>query len=226
MASLGCKKIEGGYDYEFESPPSKSLECPVCLLTLLDPHVISCCGNEFCQVCIERVKRDGKPCPLCNEPNFATFLHKKLVRKVNALVVFCPQKEQGCEWKGELGQLQSHLNPCPRAGASPSEGCGYVVVSCAYKCGKQFQRRLLQEHEMESCPKRPQAQGIHIANLIRKVEAVTLENKFLRQELKAHKAEIEEIRCSSENNVRKMKDSFQKELGSLKQLHQQEIGKL
>ena len=52
---LGCKK--GGYDYEFESPPSKSLEYPVCLMTLRDPHVISCCGNEFCQVCIERVQK-------------------------------------------------------------------------------------------------------------------------------------------------------------------------
>ena len=59
----------------------KSLECPVCLMTFRDPHVISCCGNEFCQVCIERVHRDGKPCPLCNEPNFTTMLHKKLVRE-------------------------------------------------------------------------------------------------------------------------------------------------
>ena len=110
---------KGGYDYEFVSPPQKSLECPVCLLTLRDPHVISCCGNEFCQACIERVQRDGKPCPLCNEPKFTTFLHKKLVREVNALMVHCPQKEQGCEWEGELGQLQNHLNP--EAGVSTSE---------------------------------------------------------------------------------------------------------
>ena len=102
---------KGGYDYEFVSPPPKSLECSVCLLTLRDPHVISCCGNEFCQACIERVKRDGKPCPLCNEQNFTTLLHKKLVREVNALVIHCPQKELGCEWEGELGQVQRHLNP-------------------------------------------------------------------------------------------------------------------
>ena len=60
VAEMATSK--GGYDYEFITPPDKSLECPVCLLTLRDPYMISCCGNEFCQRCIER---DGKPCPLC-----------------------------------------------------------------------------------------------------------------------------------------------------------------
>ena len=151
MASMEPSK--GGYDYEFVTPPSKSLECSICLQTLRDPHVISCCGNEFCQVCIERVKRDGKPCPLCNEQNFSTMLHKKLVREVNALVIRCPQKERGCEWEGELGQLQRHLNP--GAGVSSTQGCEFLMVECAYRCGAQLQRRLIQEHEMEACPKQP-----------------------------------------------------------------------
>ena len=47
------ESLKGGYDYEFVNPPPMSLECSVCLLTLCDPHVISCCGYEFCQVCIE-----------------------------------------------------------------------------------------------------------------------------------------------------------------------------
>ena len=114
---------------------------------------LSCCGNEFCQVCIERVKKDGKPCPLCNEQNFTTLLHKKLVREVNALVIRCPQKERGCEWEGELGQLQRHLNP--GAGVSSTQGCEFLMVECAYRCGAQLQRRLIQEHEMEACPKQP-----------------------------------------------------------------------
>ena len=102
---------KGGYGYDFVSPPPKSLECPICLLTMRDPHVISCCGNEFCQVCIDRVKRDGKPCPLCNEQNFSTMLHKKLVREVNALVVRCPQKVLGCEWEGARGAQSSAKPP-------------------------------------------------------------------------------------------------------------------
>ena len=198
---------KGGYDYEFVSPPPKSLECPVCLLTLRDPHVISCCGNEFCQVCIERVQRDGKPCPLCNEPRFTTFLHKKLVREVNTLVVRCPHKEQGCEWEGELGQLQNHLNS--RAGVSPSKGCGFVMVEC--ECGAHLQCRLLQEHRMEICPKRPIE--MQVATLMKKFEAIIVENQVLKQEL---------------DKIQKTKecqwdlDKVKQELDDLKQAHHEQ----
>ena len=159
---------KGGYDYEFVRPPPKSLECPVCLTILRDPHVISCCGHEFCQVCIERVQRDRKPCPLCNEQNFSTFLHKKLAREIKALVVCCPHKEQGCEWEGELGLLPNHLNPASEIGGK--KGCGYVIVACSYECGVYLQRRNIHEHEMESCPKYPIE--MQVAGLMRKFEAI------------------------------------------------------
>ena len=216
---------KGGYDYEFVSPLPKSLECSVCLLTLRDPHVISCCGNEFCQVCIERVKKDGKPCPLCNEQNFTTMLHKKLVREVNALVIRCPQKELGCEWEGELGQLQQHLNP--GAGVSSAQGCEFLTVECAYRCGAQLQRRLIQEHEMEACPKRPI--DMQVANLMKKFEAVVIENQMLKQELD----ETKEIHQQSLDKVMQKLDETKKmhqqdmegviqELDDLKQAHHQQ----
>ena len=201
------ESLKGGYDYEFVSPPPKFLECSVCLLTLRDPHVISCCGNEFCQACIERVKEDGKPCPLCNEQNFTTMLHKKLVREVNALVIRCPQKELGCEWEGELGQLQRHLNP--GAGVSSAQGCEFLMVECAYHCGAQLQRRLIQEHEMEACPKRPIE--MQVASLMKKFEAIVIENQMLKQELdetkKMHQQDMDEVK---------------QELGDLKQAHHQQ----
>ena len=185
---------KGGYDYDFVDAPPKSLECPVCLLTLRDPHVISCCGHEFCQQCIGRVERDGKPCPLCNEPTFTTFLHKKLVREVNALVVHCPQKEVGCEWQGELGQLEQHLNP--GAGVSSNGGCGYAMVECSYQCGAYLQRRKVQEHEVDICSKRPIE--IQVASLMRKFEVITAENKLLRKELsevkELHRKELNEVK--------------------------------
>ena len=185
---------KGGYDYDFVDGPPKSLECPVCLLTLRDPHVISCCGQEFCQLCIGRVERDGKPCPLCNEPTFTTLLHKKLIRKVNALVVRCPQKEVGCEWQGELGQLEQHLNP--GAGVSSSGGCGYVMVECSYQCGAFLERRGVRDHEVDTCPKRPIE--MQIAHLMNKFQAITAENKLLRQELSevrdSHLKELNEVK--------------------------------
>ena len=199
-ADSGSSSNKGGYDYEFVTPPPKSLKCSICLLTLRDPHVISCCGNEFCQVCIERVKRDNKPCPLCNEQDFSTMLHKKLVREVNTLVIYCPQKELGCDWKGELGKVYGHLYP-EHGGVN---GCGYMIIACSYKCGVKLQRQKLREHEMEICPKRPIE--IQVASLLKKFEA---ENKLLRQELgeikEAHKNEIKEMKCAYEGEINRLK---------------------
>ena len=202
--SSGSSSNKGGYEYEFVTPPPKSLECSICLLTLRDPHVISCCGNEFCQVCIECVKRDGKPCPLCNEQNFTTMLHKKLVREVNALVVHCPQKELGCDWEGELGKVHGHLYP-EHGGVN---GCGYVIIVCSYDCGMQVQRQKLREHEMEICPKRPIE--MQVASLVKKFEAIDTENKVLRQELG-------EIKQAHEKEMREMKNAYEDEINRLKQ---------
>ena len=81
------------------------------------------------------------------------MLHKKLVHEVNALVVRCPQKVLGCEWEGELNQVQNHLYPKVgepelelHSAAVIPKGCHYVPVACTYKCGAELQRRLLAEH--------------------------------------------------------------------------------
>ena len=42
----------GGYDCEFVDSPPEAWECPVCLSTLRDPHLLSCCGVKICQSCI------------------------------------------------------------------------------------------------------------------------------------------------------------------------------
>lgn len=137
---------KGGYDYEFVSTPPKSLECSICLLTLKEPHVISCCGNHFCKACIVRVKRAQKPCPLCNDPDYSIMLHKGVMREVNSLAVYCSESAGGCDWTGDLGQLQCHLNI-----GSRDSGCKYVVMECAYQCGQKFMRKDIVKHENEGC---------------------------------------------------------------------------
>ena len=39
-------------------------------------------GHKFCRVCIERVKKDTKPCPLCNESDFS-FMQERRVGKIS-----------------------------------------------------------------------------------------------------------------------------------------------
>ena len=214
--AAGELREKGGYDYDFVDGPPKSLECSICLLTLRDPHVISCCGNEFCQVCIERVQRDGKPCPLCNEPNFTTFLHKKLVREVNALSVFCPRKDLGCEWVGELGQLEIH-----------SGKCGYEIVDCVHQCGARLQRKMVEAHERDACLKR--LFQVQIASFVEKVEAVTLkleavaaDNVTLQKEVKAVTAENVKLK----REVDQIRETHKQELGRIRHCHREELKKI
>ena len=183
--------FKGGYDCEFVAAPPSSLECPVCLLTVREPHVISCCGNQFCRPCIQRIQNENKSCPLCNEPNFTTFLHKGVMREVNSLMVRCPHKEIGCGWEGELGQLQQHLNPGVK---SQGKGCGFVLVNCVYKCGKRFPRRLIHEHELEKCLKRPFE--VQINSLTKKLDAVIAENEAIKAENKILQGTVKQLQSS------------------------------
>ena len=134
--------IAGGYECEFVDPV-KDFECPLCLQVTRDPNLTSCCGQHFCQVCINRILAEQRPCPFCKETNFTVFLDKKQNRKVFELKVQCTMKKEGCSWTGELGGLRRHLNDCQ-----------YVTVTCTKGCGVSFQRRCLPAHIAKSCPKR------------------------------------------------------------------------
>ena len=132
----------GGYECEFVDPV-KDFECPLCLHVTRDPNLTSCCGQHFCQVCINRIQTNHQPCPFCKDTNFTVLLDKKQNRKVLELKVYCTMKEQGCSWTGELGGLSRHL-----------EDCQYITISCTKGCGVSFQRHCLAAHIAKVCPKR------------------------------------------------------------------------
>ena len=155
MATVSGKTEKGGFDCEFVEKPPEAVqsECPVCLQILCEPYQISCCGNSFCRVCIERIKTDNKPCPTCNEENFVTFNDKRLRRSLYGFQVYCSHKQEGCEWKGELGQLDNHLNLSPQPDKQ-LEGCEYSEIECIY-CSELIKRSKIGFHQTELCPKRP-----------------------------------------------------------------------
>ena len=183
------QQVKGGHDYNFIKAPPKHLECPVCLLVLKEPHVSSCCGNHFCRACIQRIRDDTKPCPLCQDTDFNVMLHKGVMREVNALEVKCPNEEAGCTWKGELGMVDVHVVGGPRA----KDGllCGYVMVDCVYQCGSRFHRRSIQHHEEEQCTKRPL--DVQLKSSLRKVDGMIKDNESLKIEVSALKQKLNEV---------------------------------
>ena len=146
-----------GFDCEFLEPPPEHLlqsECPVCLQIIREPHQVTCCGNSFCYSCIQRVKEYNKPCPTCNKEGLSDFPDKRLKRSLYALKVRCSHQKYGCEWTGELGQLDKHLNTDPLP-EKQLNGCLFVEINCLYNCRDELQRRDIKNHQTDRCPKRP-----------------------------------------------------------------------
>ena len=136
---------ESGYEGDFlESPPS-IYECPVCLLVLREPHLLSCCGVKICNPCVSQIQGAQGVCPVCRE-GFTVMMDKQLNRSILALKVRCPLKLKGCLWIGELRNVDQHV--------SVSDGtCEFVEVQCRNGCGHLYPRKELQRHEEEKCHK-------------------------------------------------------------------------
>ena len=145
----------GGFDCDFVEKPPKQFQskCPKCLFTLREPYQTTCCGYGFCQVCIEQLKSENKPCPSCKSEKFDCFEDKRLKRSLYEFKVYCSNKKRGCRWIGKLGELENHLNSNP-TDVRQLEGCMAVQVNCLH-CSKQFQRSIVNVHQQDQCPKRP-----------------------------------------------------------------------
>ena len=118
----------GGYDVEFLEVPPEDYECLVCLLVLREPQMVSCCGVKFCKHCIDRVIQAGKPCPHCKDESFRYMAEKQLHRRILDLKVKCYERKKGCDWEGELRQLQKHHG----------DRCPYEEIECKLGCGEHF----------------------------------------------------------------------------------------
>ena len=134
-------------EYDFLEEPPEEYFCSVTFALLLEPYQTRCCGNHLSQEAYLYQRLQGKPCPVCRKENLTAVDDKYLKRKVMSLKVRCPHKAEGCKWLGELGDLEQHLNS--------ATGCRFVDVDCPFSCGERVQRRSLEEHKSQHCPKRP-----------------------------------------------------------------------
>ena len=156
-ATKRSAQLRGGYECIFVEEPPKHLqtECSVCLCVLREPHLLDCCGYRFCRTCLDPIRSQNKPCPLCSLPFTTLVLDKQLQRTLENLQVCCSHKESGCDWVGELGSLLQHLNVGGEDEVSARlSGCSFAQLHCMH-CGKPIQRQNITKHETDRCLERP-----------------------------------------------------------------------
>ena len=205
----------GGFDCEFVERPPEVLqsECPVCLQIIRDPYQVTCCGYSFCHSCIERIKADNKPCPTCNVKGFSDFPDKRLERSLYAFKVRCSRQKDGCEWTGELGQLDVHLNKDP-----PSEkrhvGCPLTTISCDFAhvgCVVKLARRDMPEHLRENFLVHLSLLTVSHSNLASshaKQQAQITQLLAENSTLKSDNVKLEHNRCSLETRSDSLVDKI------------------
>ena len=132
-------------EYKFVKELPDDYLCMICAKVLNEPHVTDCCGQHFCQVCLEQwfKKQAKKICPHCRSESFNHMRYLPLKRKIDDLEVYCPNQKEGCKVITKLGELDSHKN-----------GCGYAKVECSQGCGQSILRKDLMHHCSIECAKR------------------------------------------------------------------------
>ena len=139
----------GGFDYDLVSKPPGHLICKICHLPNRDPYLSVCCGHIFCKSCLDNIKKATaftNACPVCHDEQFVTFPSKAVDREVKELHIYCTNKKKGCEWQGELNDINNHLGN--------SDDCQFKQVKCSNECEKMIQRQFLTSHVETECPRR------------------------------------------------------------------------
>ena len=129
-------------EYQFISKDKSLVErylCPICQEILYEP-VQTSCGHLFCGRCLKGVR--SKNCPSCRAEFVREPIEDKFnEREIRNLIVKCQNSSRGCEWEGELGNVESHQNGV----------CGYQLVQCGNKCGAEMERRDVEKHKKDHC---------------------------------------------------------------------------
>ncbi|CAI8056963.1 TNF receptor-associated factor 6 [Geodia barretti] len=139
-----------------EQPPGHiQTDCPVCKSLLRDPSQVTCCGNLMCAACFKNISGTSKKCPMCRNSltvGFSDINHKRIVEGFRVYCCYRREGGGGCEWIGQLGGVEQHLNSKP-VDTNRMTGCAFVPVKCSF-CQQKVARSSLDLHEKSICPQR------------------------------------------------------------------------
>ncbi|KAJ3396117.1 hypothetical protein HDU92_003986 [Lobulomyces angularis] len=119
------------YNYVFEFNPN--LICPMCCFPFVSPTTTDC-NHTFCEYCLTKSLSISQKCPSCrSEISKVTPANLIIANLVNELMVYCNEKVNGCQWKGERSQLHNHLECMFVLKKCQNEGCLKMIKKVEYK---------------------------------------------------------------------------------------------
>ena len=135
----------GNRDYVFTLAVPEYFICEICHGVLKECLTTSCCLHSFCDSCLQQARGFKNSCPSCRADHFQTTEDKKTDRLVGSLKVRCRFSVRGCEWQGELSEVEkSHIE----------RNCPFALVKCPLGCDGKVERKDVDAHSADECPKR------------------------------------------------------------------------
>ena len=144
--------------------------CYLCKGVLYQP-VSDYCGHLFCQKCFETYLSTSQICPVTRTPLVIDQpIEMPAVRNyLNKMYMRCKNNNEGCQWKGQLKDLNEHINnqckkqkiKCENIGCKLMikredikehlKQCGFKEILCP-DCGVKLIREQIEYHRTK-CPK-------------------------------------------------------------------------
>jgi TNF receptor-associated factor 4 len=209
-----------GFECEFAEKVSKGIqaECPICLLVLREPYQATCCGKSFCKECIESVKATSNKCPTCKAEDFFSYPNLGLQQSLYDFRVYCTYKSKGCEWTGELRELDNHLNSDSPADKS-LQGCPFMLIKCPLGCAeclKGMYRKDVKIHINDRLLSRVVMQNTQMETFKQQLQEISTQFKKDKEGLEQRLTELEikVIELSAENRKLDMQNRELRELKS------------
>lgn len=131
-------------------PKKMRIHCMLCRGILCNPSQTTCCGEGFCQGCLEQLIEMHSTCPGCWAVGYDGFNNEALQKELKKIEVYCEHQDEGCQWIGTVKTLKTHLNP---HNLDDSKSCGWIQMQC-HLCSKHVPRNIIQRHLAESCTQR------------------------------------------------------------------------
>ncbi len=122
---------------EFVNKVPEDHKCTICTSILTNPVLTGCCGQHFCEACMD-IWLDTKLrayFPHCQNEDMEYIQSLHMKRNVNKLKIYCPNQSKGCEHIiiTTLGKCEKRIET----------KCVFEDVSCTVKCDERMPRQEL-----------------------------------------------------------------------------------